>query len=341
MRQAKDITGVRSGRLTAIERTGQKRHGSYLWRCRCDCGKEILAEAGEITRGTRTSCGCARKGQGAKDLSGRRFGRLTALYRLEEKSGSSYLWHCRCDCGQETDVRASALLGGNTTSCGCARKGQGAKDLSGQRCGRLTALYRLEEKSGSSYLWHCRCDCGQETDVQAALLLRGDTTSCGCARKGHGVKDVTGRRFGRLTALYRLEEKSGSSYLWHCRCDCGRETDVRLGSLLRGDTTSCGCLREENAPPELQYVGGTCIERIENQKLSANNTSGYTGVIPLKDGRWRAEITFRGKRQYLGTYRDIQLAAQARRKAEQRIFGEFLDEYYTAQKQNAAESAAM
>ena len=337
MRQAKDITGARSGRLTAIERTDQKRRGSYLWRCRCDCGKEILAEAGEITRGTRTSCGCARKGQGARDLAGQRFGRLTALYRLEEKSGSSYLWHCRCDCGQETDVRASALLSGNTTSCGCAR-GREAKDLTGQRFGRLTVLHRLE---GAGGIWRCRCDCGKETDVRATLLLRGDTTSCGCARKGRGMKDIAGQRFGRLTALHRLEKKSGSSYLWHCRCDCGRETDVRLSSLLHGDTTSCGCLREEHAQPELQYVDGTCIERIENQKLSANNTSGYTGVIPLKDGRWRAEITFRGKRQYLGTYRDIQLAAEARRKAEQRIFGEFLDEYYAAQKASATESAAM
>lgn len=342
MRQAIDITGVRSGRLTAIEKTDQKRKGSILWRCRCDCGKEILAEAGEISRGTRTSCGCARKGRGAKDVTGQRFGRLTALYRLDRKSGSSYLWHCRCDCGKETDVRVSALLSGNTTSCGCAasdRQKSKEKDLTGQRFGRLTALYRLDRKQGNSCLWHCRCDCGQEIDAQAALLLRGDTTSCGCARRGHGVRDITGRRFGRLTALYRLKTEDSAHAMWHCQCDCGRETDVRLSSLMSGATTSCGCKRGEHEPPALHYVDGTCIERIDHPALYANNTSGYTGVIPLKDGRWRAEITFRGKRQYLGVFSDIHLAAEARKKAENRVFGEFLEDYYAEAEAETTDAA--
>ena len=338
---AADITGVRSGRLTALERTDQKRSGAFLWRCRCDCGREVLALAGEIARGTRKSCGCAR-GK-AKDIAGQRFGRLTALYRLEGKSGSSYLWHCRCDCGAETDVRLSALTSGNTTSCGCAgddcRRAR-AKDLTGERFGRLTVLYRLDDSGGRGVLWHCRCDCGAETDVLSGLLLRGDTTSCGCARRGRDVKDITGQRFGRLTALRRLENGRGGRTFWHCRCDCGRETDVRLSSLLDGDTTSCGCRLGENGQPPLHYVDGTCIEQIDNPPIRANNTSGYTGVIPLKDGRWRAEITFQGKRQYLGVFSDIHLAAEARRKAEGRVFGEFLDAYYAETAKDGADDGA-
>ena len=339
MREGIDISGMRSGRLTVLERTEQKRNGAYLWHCRCDCGQDAFATANEISRGTRKSCGCARKGREAKDIAGQHFGRLTALYRTERKSGSSYLWHCRCECGRETDVRLSALTSGNTTSCGCVSdetRRSRAKDLTGQRFGRLTVLYRLDDSNGKGVLWRCRCDCGREADVQAKLLLRGDTASCGCARKGQGVKDVTGRRFGRLTALYRLDNENSDHSYWRCRCDCGREKDIRLSSLVSGDTTSCGCKLQEHEPPPLHYVDGTCIEQIDHPPLRTNNTSGYTGVIPLKDGRWRAEITFQGKRQYLGVFRDIHLAAEARRKAENRIFGEFLDEYYAAETEDAA-----
>ena len=67
---------------------------------------------------------------------------------------------------------------------------------------------------------------------------------------------------------------------------------------------------------------------IERNSLRKDNTSGCTGVTALKNGRWRAEITFRGKRYYLGSYRERSSAIQARREAEERLFGRFLNEYY-------------
>lgn len=64
-----------------------------------------------------------------------------------------------------------------------------------------------------------------------------------------GCKDLTGMRFGRLVADYRAEDlvKNGSRLvMWHCTCDCGNTKVVRAKSLMRGDTTSCGCyLREK------------------------------------------------------------------------------------------------
>jgi hypothetical protein len=51
--------------------------------------------------------------------------------------------------------------------------------------------------------------------------------------------DITGQRFGRLTAL------SYASGHWRCRCDCGRTTTVRSDALRYGTTVSCGCYREE------------------------------------------------------------------------------------------------
>ena len=64
--------------------------------------------------------------------------------------------------------------------------------------------------------------------------------------------DITGKRFGKLTALEPVGRNADRSITWRCRCDCGNETIVS-GSVLRvrsvrssgksAATLSCGCLR--------------------------------------------------------------------------------------------------
>lgn len=57
----------------------------------------------------------------AIDITNTRFSRLTALEPL--RSGKNgIIWRCRCDCGNEIEVKTSLLRNGNTKSCGCARK---------------------------------------------------------------------------------------------------------------------------------------------------------------------------------------------------------------------------
>lgn len=181
----KDITGLRSGLLTAVAPSDQKRRGSTLWRCRCDCGKEILLEPYQITGGKVQSCGCLRGVKKRRDLTGERFGRLTALERLDEKSGRNYLWRCRCDCGKEIKVRGNALTSGNTTSCGCAKTDalqERAKDIAGRRFGRLTAQHPTGERRNGSVLWDCVCDCGKEVRYTYNELMHCHIRSCGCGQ---------------------------------------------------------------------------------------------------------------------------------------------------------------
>jgi hypothetical protein len=54
--------------------------------------------------------------------------------------------------------------------------------------------------------------------------------------------DRTGQRFGKLVVLERSGTNALKKVLWKCRCDCGNETDVVAGSLVTGNTTSCGCV---------------------------------------------------------------------------------------------------
>lgn len=189
MARSADLLGKRFGRLVVVEKLDQRQDRYQLWRCRCDCGGEILVNTKRLTRGTVTHCGClpqttARRGSRAEDLTGRRFGRLTVLNRVENRKGRT-CWLCRCDCGGLCTATAHALKAGKVLGCGCQRgEHSSMADLTGQRFGRLTALFPTERrnKKGSVY-WHCRCDCGGETEVTQDDLVRGNCQSCGCLKR--------------------------------------------------------------------------------------------------------------------------------------------------------------
>jgi len=53
-----DIAGQRFGRTVAVERTGEKRWGVYIWRCICDCQTEHSAAVNSLRSGLVKSCGC-------------------------------------------------------------------------------------------------------------------------------------------------------------------------------------------------------------------------------------------------------------------------------------------
>lgn len=63
------------------------------------------------------------------------------------------------------------------------------------------------------------------------------------------AKNLTGQKFGRLTALgptRKERDVSGRSLLvWQCRCSCGTIIETRSCNLLSGDTSSCGCYQKE------------------------------------------------------------------------------------------------
>lgn len=59
-------------------------------------------------------------------------------------------------------------------------------------------------------------------------------------------KDITYQKFGRLTALYRLQNYHNKhNAYWLCVCKCGNFKEVSLNNLYRGNVRSCGCLHKE------------------------------------------------------------------------------------------------
>lgn len=57
MTLAIDITGHRYGRLVALQLAPQQR-GRRMWKCRCDCGREVVVDQAAMRFGNSASCGC-------------------------------------------------------------------------------------------------------------------------------------------------------------------------------------------------------------------------------------------------------------------------------------------
>ena len=56
-----------------------------------------------------------------------------------------------------------------------------ARDLTGQKFGKLTVLFPTEKRESRSIVWHCICECGSEVDISSKNLTYGASQSCGCA----------------------------------------------------------------------------------------------------------------------------------------------------------------
>lgn len=265
-RFAEDLSGKRYGKIVVVKREPSLKYNNgrtvAMFLCRCDCGVEKVISATRLRTGKVTSCGCepkeTKRGHHIDDLTGQRFGRWIVLYRVESKiepSGNKTTrWHCKCDCGTERDLSAGTLKSGSSRSCGCLKREiiTKARDLTGQRFGRWTAIEKGKPyvaSNGRQYrTWHCKCDCGTESDVTEMSLLSNKSVSCGCYRleklRESCYHDFTGKTFGELTVIKRLPDRhtvrGNRIQEWLCHCSCGTDVIRSRSNLASGFCTSCG-----------------------------------------------------------------------------------------------------
>lgn len=93
-------------------------------------------------------------------------------------------------------------------------------------------------------------------------------------------KDLTDQVFGRLTVLYESEPEyssSGKKYIvWHCKCECGKECNVKTNYLTSGRTKSCGCEKSYGEYITKKFLEDNNIE-YEAQKI-------YPDLLGIKNG---------------------------------------------------------
>lgn len=111
-------------------------------------------------------------------------------------------WLCRCSCGSDKEVIATAsdLKNGKVKSCGCMTK-KFIRDVRfidmtgwvmaehGVLDSRLTVLYQIEDhitpQGVHEAMWLCECSCEEHNLIKTlgSSLRQGLTKSCGCLHK--------------------------------------------------------------------------------------------------------------------------------------------------------------
>lgn len=165
------------------------------------------------------------------------------------------------------------------------------KDITGLRYGRLVVIKRLEnyvqENGRTRTRWLCKCDCGNDYVADGDHLKQGDIYSCGCAknekaaermhaRKGTHKdtaksKDLTGQIFGKLTVIglgKRVDNEKENHKTWLCKCECGKEINVRQCHLVTGAQESCGCQNSKLEAFVYKYLTINNIEFEKEYKLN-------------------------------------------------------------------------
>jgi len=268
-----------------------------------------------------------------RDLTGQRFGRLSAVEVADKSADGCYRWKCLCDCGNVVIVRSRGLITGNTKSCGCLNKE--FEDFSGLRFGRLTVIRRVPEKKGAVY-WECKCDCGNTTIVTSGNLKGHTTRSCGClqsetARKARGIPHH------KLTETLNAIKSRCNNPNHICYANYGGR-GIKVCDEWNNGTE--GHDRFVMWSLENGYSNGLSLDRIDNNKgyspdncrwttrsvQSSNrrvrNSTGVLGVYRTRGHKkYCAMIGKDYKRINLGTFDTIEEAAKARRDAELQYYG--------------------
>ena len=210
-----------------------------------------------------------------------------------------------------------------------------AKDLTGQKFGKLTALEKLPECVRNGYLWLCQCDCGNTKVVPSGDLTQGRVKSCGCLKHNH--KDFTGLRRGKLTGVRPTGEFDSTGhriFLW--RCDCGTLLEKSVHTVTTPNRVyMCSeCRKKYNreqasemrvkllaqTDPEMGLTEKS-VDNILNGVLTASNTSGVRGVYWHKTKKkWIATGRKDGRLFEIGKFDNKADAAEARERFVQLMY---------------------
>lgn len=204
------------------------------------------------------------------------------------------------------------------------------ENLVGKTINELTILEQFYK--GNKIYYKARCSCGNIIEVRRDSVVSGNTKSCGHL-KDLSLIDFTGQKFGRLTAIKKVDGDKRYCY-WLCKCDCGNEKIVKISNLKNGIIKSCGCLLEEILQKDIsnkvkeKYVENTNLNNISNTELRSDNKSGVTGVHWCnKRNKWVAQIVVQKKSIYLGQFSEKSKAIKARKDAEEKYFKPILEKY--------------
>jgi hypothetical protein len=90
--------------------------------------------------------------------------------------------------------------------------------------------------------------------------------------------DITGQRFGRLTAVRFTGRSSNSGRAWHCACDCGGSIVAYVNKLKDGGVVSCGCSRRKHGLTRSRDQWHPLYQTSEEHELQELRRPRHQGV---------------------------------------------------------------
>lgn len=173
-----------------------------------------------------------------------------------------------------------------------------AKDLTGQKFGRLTVIARNGSNPRKQALWKCECECGNYTTVEGSKLKTGHTQSCGCLHKEilkqprkHGLTYTKLYRIYRAI-IDRTEYESNKSYK-----DYGAR-GIKMCYEWRNDFSAFYNWAITNG-----YTDTLTIDRIDvNGNYEPNNCRWVTRTEQANNKRNNRLITYNGKTQTMAQW---------------------------------------
>ena len=170
-------------------------------------------------------------------------------------------------------------------------------DLTGQQFGYLTPFSYI--KGGK---WRCKCQCGNEIEVDGRNLRSGHTKSCGCLKKEtKNVYDMTGYETENIKVLNREGSDNQQVALWNCLCKkCGRTFITRGSSIRAGYINSCGCVHSKNEQ-NISFL-------LENNNIEFATQYTFSDLIGINGGKLKFDFAVfkNGKLSHLIEYQGKQ-----------------------------------
>lgn len=228
------------------------------------------------------------------DLTGKTFGKLTVIKKMDDKVGNHIMWLCKCDCGNVKTIRGSSLTSGESKSCGCVHRGGNSRKCNNREQPTVNT-YNLSGEYGTGYTSK-----GKEFYFDLEDYDK--------------IKNYSWNIFddGYVSANYH-------------RVEDGCWTKIKMHRLVMNVTDSSIIVdhihhnRNDNRKSQLRIV--TTQQNAQNH-LPYSNRDCPSGIYKYKD-KWRAGIGIDNKILWLGIFDKYEDALQARKDAEDKYFGEF------------------
>lgn len=240
------------------------------------------------------------------------------------------------------------------------------KEMIEKKYGRLTIVSRGEDyiipsTGQKTRRWNCLCDCGKYiNNVRESSLKSGNTQSCGCIRNER-VTEIN-KKIHHKTNQYEFKDEYVIGYdlndnpfffdkddydkikdfCWHFDnkgyvvSSIAKKANIKMHRLIMDEPVDLfvdhinGC-KNDNRKDNLRI----CTPSQNAMNHIHRNPYGISGIYLSKYNTWYATISKDRKYYFLGSFQSQEEAIQARKEAEEKMFGEF--SYYNSRGINYVE----